>query len=467
MNTLNIIDEKEKDRSIEVKKYKDHSVVDLFSGCGGLAYGFIMEGMEISSGLEIDSNACLTASYNLHWKFGKKHSHLNEDINKVNGSQLSLDDRSPLITIGGPPCQAYSMIGRAKLKSLGENRFGLADERAFLYKEFVRVSLELDSEAIVMENVPESVNFLGMNIPQMVSDTLEANGYNAVWTILNAADFGVPQTRRRVFVIAIKKKYGDIEFLPEPTHSNLYLQTEEQQLARYQKFTSYRNFRLPIVGDLLFSPWITTGQALSDLPSLFPNAVEKYPQIKMETKLNYKAPPLNEFQKQMRDYDDGDYMLNVDANSFRRTMRDFRIFEKMKPNDNYLDAHRIALKLFEEACFINGITKASHEKEYNALKKKYVPPYDTTKFHTKWRRLDPQIPSHTLVAHLGTDTYSHINPFEPRGISVREAARLQSFPDNFIFNVPMGSAYTQIGNAVPPLLAKAVAKAVKKNLFKV
>jgi len=440
------------------------SIIDLFAGCGGLAYGFAMEDMLIASGVEIDENACKTSSYNLHWKYGRSQSHINGDMRELDATSFISDGKKPVITIGGPPCQAYSKIGRAKLQSLGEDRFGINDERAFLYKEFLRVGLELDSEAIIMENVPESVNFLGMNIPQIVCDTLKSNGYHAIWTILNSADFGVPQTRRRVFVIAVKKKYGQIEHLPEPTNSNLFLQTEEQQLSRYQRFTSSMDFRLPNTGDLLLPPWITSGQALSDLPSLFPSSEEKYSQVKMETGLTYRFSPLNEYQNLMRKSSREEYTLRVDANSFRKTMRDFRVFEKMEPNANYLDAHKIALELFNEACIVNKVNKITQPNEYKELKRKYVPPYDTTKFHSKWRRLDPKLPSHTLVAHLGTDTYSHIHPFEPRGISVREAARLQSFPDDYIFNVPMGSAFTQIGNAVPPLLSKAVAKAVKRNL---
>ena len=103
------------------------------------------------------------------------------------------------------------------------------------------------------------------------------------------------------------------------------------------------------------------------------------------------------------------------------------------------------------------------EEAYEALKKKIVPPYDRNNFLNKWQKLCLDKPSHTLVAHLSVDTYSHIHPVEPRGISVREAARLQSFPDGYIFQCNMGEAYKQIGNAVPPLLAKAVAAELYKT----
>ena len=104
--------------------------------------------------------------------------------------------------------------------------------------------------------------------------------------------------------------------------------------------------------------------------------------------------------------------------------------------------------------------RSPNSEEYNKLHDKMVPAYDRDKFENKWKRLEESRPSHTLVAHLSKDTYSHIHPLEPRGISVREAARIQSFPDDFFFECSMGDAFKQIGNAVPPLLAYGVAKSV-------
>lgn len=448
-------------KRFQAKKLNLPQVVDLFSGCGGLSYGFYMEGFTEFSGVEIDRQACNTISYNLHWRKGDDKKHINNDVAEVNVEDLGLQNNKTVITVGGPPCQAYSKIGRSKLKSLGEHRYGLNDKRAFLYKEFVRLALEADSQAIVMENVPESVNFLGMNIPQIVCDKLEKSGYNAIWTILNSADFGVPQTRERVFVMAVKKEAGDIRYLPQPTHRSPEKRTEYSH--RYRKFRSLKNFRVPVYPSENLPVWVSVKDALSDLPVLFPSADTPYTVNKMNTKMPYQSPPLNSFQKKMRYRSDNQYTEYVDGNAFRNTPRDFRIFERMRSGDDYKQAHDIALKLFREACKFYNI--GINDKEaYEKLKKEYVPPYDTTKFLSKWKRLNPDKPSHTLVAHLGTDTYSHIHPWEPRGISVREAARLQSFPDEFVFNVPMGAAFTQIGNAVPPLLSQGVAKAMLKNL---
>ncbi|WP_273834179.1 DNA cytosine methyltransferase [Guptibacillus sedimenti] len=441
---------------------KSPSIIDLFSGCGGLSTGFMMEGITILTGIENNLHACKTASLNLHWKHGNDKEYLCEDITNVKASSIADKNSGPLITIGGPPCQAYSRIGKAKIKSLGEHRFGLNDNRAFLYEEFIRVGVELDSEAIIMENVPESVCFQGKNIPQTVCDILEEKGYNVVWTILNSADFGVPQTRERVFVIAIKKVYGEIKHLPLPTHSETNF-SESKQRNKYKRFMLDKNFREPLRAREGAPKWVTVEEAISDLPGVFPSSNLKYPNIKLNTLLSYQTPPTNNYQFLMRG-NKRIYNGTVNGNCFRNTKRDFRIFEDMGFGDDYRKAHKIAVEKFDDICSFLGVTKTCSPDKYYDLKKKYVPPYDLSKFHTRWKKLDPYKPSHTLVAHLGTDTYSHIHPYEPRGITVREAARLQSFPDSFIFNTSMGQAFKQIGNAVPPLLARGVAKAVKKNL---
>jgi DNA (cytosine-5)-methyltransferase 1 len=150
---------------------------------------------------------------------------------------------------------------------------------------------------------------------------------------------------------------------------------------------------------------------------------------------------------------------------YRNTARDFEIFDRMLPGQNYIDASRIAEQLLEAACARNGIDPILNKTAYEQLRKKIVPPYDREKFDDKWKRLDPERPSRTVVAHLGVDTYSHIHPFEPRGISIREAARLQSFPDDFLFWGSTGDAYKQIGNAVPPLLSQAIARTLSKQFL--
>ena len=140
----------------------------------------------------------------------------------------------------------------------------------------------------------------------------------------------------------------------------------------------------------------------------------------------------------------------------------------MNPGDQYPEAHKHALTLLEETLqsLQNGKSISAGSPEYERLLKEMVPPYDPGKFPNKWRKMERDKPARTLMAHLGKDGYSHIHydSDQARTISVREAARLQSFPDGFKFEGTMNPAFRQIGNAVPPLLAKALATKMREVL---
>lgn len=439
-------------------------MIDLFSGCGGLSLGFQAAGFDIVSGLDIDQSAISTASYNLSWRFGSDASYLCCDIRDISNDELTnFNAQSPLVVIGGPPCQAYSLIGRAKLRSLGEQREHTRDERGYLFEDFVRVVSDLMPDAVVMENVPESVDYGGLNVPEHVSSMLASIGYQTRWTILNAADYGVPQARERVFVVAVRGTRPLNVSFPNPTHASPV--DELTQLDRRMKrFEGLDYFVHPPRSDDKLEHWITVEEAFSDLPSLFPTSSSIYRLYKPSVRLPYKTQAQNDFQRLMRSWY-GKGLTAVTGNSFRRTLRDFPIFERMTEGDDFTDASLIADQILAEAVRAQALDPVEHKAEYDRLRRRIVPPYDRTKFLSKWKKLTRSRPSHTVTAHLGVDTYSHIHPWEPRGISVREAARLQSFPDEFLFQGTMSEAFRQIGNAVPPLLAKAVASEVRKMIL--
>jgi DNA (cytosine-5)-methyltransferase 1 len=145
--------------------------------------------------------------------------------------------------------------------------------------------------------------------------------------------------------------------------------------------------------------------------------------------------------------------------------RDYALFARLQPGDQYPEAHARAVKMFEqqlEKLRSTGESIREGTKKYEELRKSIVPPYDPGKFPNKWRKMWRDQPARTLMAHLGKDGYSHIHydNRQARTISVREAARLQSFPDGFTFCGTMNPAYKQIGNAVPPLLGRAIAENV-------
>lgn len=226
----------------------------------------------------------------------------------------------------------------------------------------------------------------------------------------------------------------------------------------------YNNFRIPNKKITGWRKWVTVGEALSDLPRLFKDSKSKYNLYKLNIELDYYTEAQNKYQRMMRRWY-GNELSGVTGNAFRNTRRDFRLFEAMEEGDDYYNASLIADRIFYEALRLEGVNEKNNKLRYDQLYREIVPPYNRDTFVGKWRKLKMSEPSHTLVAHLSQDTYSHIHPFEPRGISVREAARLQSFPDDFFFQCSMGEAFKQIGNAVPPLLAKGVADSIK-SMFK-
>jgi DNA (cytosine-5)-methyltransferase 1 len=416
-------------------------VIDLFSGCGGLGFGFARAGFPILASVDMDAAATRTAQYNLHSDTSGAYptKARTGDIRDLSPKDLiPVGFNGELIVIGGPPCQAYSMAGRGKLRSLGEHRVHTNDLRGNLYIDFLDFAIEANASAIVMENVPASINYGGQNIPELACKKLIEQGYEATWTILNAADFGVPQRRERMFLIATRKNSGLRPVIPAPGFTSL--EGEQTQIGKTLA-------RLLRDSDHFVSPstnaatqaWVTVGDALSDLPPLFPTSMARYHLPKPSDAKVYPVEVKNNFQQTMRGSERAS-----SGHAFRRTLRDFQA--KLKAS---------------------GTRKESHPERYNLLLKKTVPPYSQEKFTDKWKKLHPDKVSHTVPAHLGTDTYSHIHPWEPRGISVREAARLQSFPDNFIFPVTMSDAFKQIGNAVPPLLAEAIALSLKNEILSI
>ena len=271
--------------------------------------------------------ACQTLSYNLDYRYCKEQTHICGDITEIDASVFKerFGDEG-CIVIGGPPCQAYSLAGRAKLRSLGDDRINTNDARGYLYQDFLRFVYDLDAKAVVMENVPESVSFGDMNIPEIVCKSLEDHGYEAFWTILKAADYGVPQLRERVIVFGIKKDLSKKIDLPIPTHKcKSDYQTQYQK--RFESFAQNSYFRTPNSSEHAEKEWVTVREALSDLPVLFPTADSKYRAVKLNEELDYSSDAQNDFQKTMRNWY-GFESLSSSANSFRNNRMDLVFLKK-------------------------------------------------------------------------------------------------------------------------------------------
>ena len=179
--------------------------------------------------------------------------------------------------------------------------------------------------------------------------------------------------------------------------------------------------------------------------------------------------PVSDYVRSMKAWAGFEAGDGVYDHVIRYLPRDYPLFARMNEGDQYPEAHKLALKMFDEKLLElanMGVCIEPGSAEYEGLKSSIVPPYDAGKFPNKWRKIARDQPVRTVMAHLSKDGYSHIHYDygQARTISVREAARLQSFPDGFVFAGAMNQAFQQIGNAVPPLMAKAIAAEIMKTI---
>jgi DNA (cytosine-5)-methyltransferase 1 len=210
-------------------------------------------------------------------------------------------------------------------------------------------------------------------------------------------------------------------------------------------------------------PAVAVSEALDDLPAISEHLNEEgVPRGDLRRPVAYRPGPASRFAHLMRSWPGLPPSEGVFDHVGRRTPRDHETFRRMRHGDRYPQAIQIARKRFEEelGCLErDGQKPATGSTEWRDLEARIIPPYSEGNFEDRWRKLIPDQPSWTVPAHLARDSYSHIHhdSEQARMISVREAARLQSFPDCFSFAGNMGDRFRQIGNAVPPLVAWGIA----------
>ncbi len=465
-------------------------VLDLFSGCGGLSLGFASAGYKITAAIEYDALAAKSHGVNFH-KGDPRHC-VARDITKTTPAELTtalgLDEPAAAfdIIVGGPPCQAFARVGRSKLREVAEHPEAYRhDPRARLYIEYLNYVDACLPLAVVMENVPDMLNHGGHNIADEVSEVLTSRGYHCRYTLLNAVHYGVPQMRERMFLIAIRQELADRVNFPPPSHRydlpSGYGGTRSCALKllqdRPQQTGSFYLSPPDTQPDLL--PAVTARQALRDLPTINARGLLASGKLKRGAR-RFDAPVpwegadrLSEYGKLMRNWQEFSGNDTIADHVIRYLPRDYELFSRLRPGDQYPEAYKMAERMFEEALEIrerrdNKVIR-KNSREWTELRNSIVPPYDPGKFPNKWRKMEADAPCRTLLAHLGKDSYSHIHydSRQARTISVREAARLQSFPDGFIFCGTMNPAFQQIGNAVPPLLAQAIARNLHLQLAEV
>ena len=258
-------------------------VLDLFAGCGGLSLGFHTAGCRIVTGVELDPWGSESHSRNFHGDASPDEQRFHaqaKDITETEPNELlealrDFDGEAGVdVLVGGPPCQAYARVGRAKLREVAQHPTAFKiDPRANLYLRYLDYVEELQPLCIVMENVPDVLNFGGHNIAEEMSDVLEERGYECQYTLLNSVYYGVPQMRERLFLMASVPGIAARLSFPEPTHHHRlpvgYTGSRSVALKSVKRdlFAHSRYINPPVVTP--DAPKATTArEAISDLPAI-------------------------------------------------------------------------------------------------------------------------------------------------------------------------------------------------------
>ena len=389
---------------------KDIYVLDTFAGAGGFSLGFEQSGFKILGAIEVDKWACETFQFN-----HKNAIVIKEDITKLTDEQIkeSFKNTQPQIILGGPPCQGYSICN--------VNNGDPKDPRNSLFEEFLRLGDIFQPELMIMENVPNLTNAKTGNSEKVIDiivKELKNREYYVYKDILSANDYGVPQIRKRLFVIASKKPLTNP--FPEPTHS------------------------LDETSGLEKTP--NLWDAISDLNVISAREGAEESEYSNEIESDY--------QKKVR----ASSRKLYNHKAMNHTKRVVERFEAMTWGDSISDVPAHLKPLIR-----NGNGKIS-EKVYDQNN----------------RRMHPFKPCHTITASFYAN---FVHPYSHRNFTAREGARIQSFPDSYIFkgkptvvsqkllaregriDEKFLGQYNQIGNAVPPMLSKAIADNLKKQLF--
>jgi DNA (cytosine-5)-methyltransferase 1 len=387
--------------------HRADEIIELFAGAGGFTWGLHRAGFRTIAAVDSDTAATRTHELN----FGGYHTlTLNRNLETFGPDHLEqlLGSRPSrlLAIVGGPPCQGWSRVGRGKLRSLrGSAHSLLHDPRNSLYRQFITYVEHFRPPISVMENVPGMLNLEDRNIACEVLENFSAIGYRATCAVVNARWFGVPQDRKRLIFIAVR--------------ADLKLQLNATQLQDFSP-----QFMRDVAG---LSGETNLRQAITDLPAI-PHATREDPQPYVR-----RRGRLSRYASLMRYRSNG---LVTDHVCREHNDQDLEAFSVMPEGGIYIDL-------------------PDHLKRYR-----------DDIFPDKYRRLRWNTVSGTVTAHLAKDCYTHIHPAENRTISIREAARIQSFPDDFRFFGHMGDRFRQIGNAVPPLMSWGIAEYIKEGLIR-
>lgn len=389
------------------KSHSKYTFIDLFAGAGGFGLGFQLSGFftPICS-IEKDLWAVETLLAN------NTHKIIHADITTISSVAdiCHLCNNNPDVIIGGPPCQGFSIAGKRDP----------ADPRNTLFRYYVKWVSVLMPKVFVMENVVGLLNRKnadGENVIDIIKEAFSQIGYSCHVWVLNAADYGVPQMRQRIFIVGSRDKREIMP--PPPTHS---IEKKEGLMAA-----------------------ITAWQAISDLPQIKAREGSDF--------MKYDCDATNDYQRECRKGSLGVY----NHVAMQHTQRLVNRFQKI----------------------LDGSTIESLPVELKVRKRNGNGELSESPYSSNYRHINPNSVSFTIPASFYS---TFIHPYSPRNITAREAARIQSFPDRYIFKgkrtqisskllTTLGkedenhlSQYNQIGNAVPPILAKVIGERIARFL---
>jgi DNA (cytosine-5)-methyltransferase 1 len=382
--------------------------VDLFCGAGGIAEGFRQAGFKCLYGN--DANADAMATFHLN------HSEAIADhrsIEKVDAAdirrQLKLRKGELDALVGGPPCQGFSINAPGRF---------LEDPRNALFRHYIRFLEEFRPKTLMFENVPGMLSIADGGIFQEIMSEISLRGYQLSAQVLFAAHYGVPQERWRVIILGSREGHAPLH--PLPTHNAF-------GRANFRGGREMTFNPLPLERDFL-KPMVTVEQALADLPKLeMGQGAEEMP---------YDRRPHSPYAKSMRE--GATSVFNHFAPQL--SVQNIERLRHLKPGDSWRDIpHDLLPKGMQAA------RRSDHTKRYGRLRGDYLSGTVMTKCDPHWGAV--------------------FLPDQDRSLTVREAARLQSFPDTYRFLGSRVAQYAQVGNAVPVLLARAVGKVLSDHIL--
>ena len=392
---------------------REMTFVDLFCGAGGLSLGFETEGFRVV--LAADNDLEAIRSYRLNHVTVPKDLVWKGDITELSDTDMKqLVPGRVDVLVAGVPCQGFSRVGyRTKPALMERKRYSPEkDEKNRLFLEVIRLARVLHPRIILLENVPDmgKAKVREGNGVKEVVDLLRQGlpNYRATTISLDASGYGIPQRRTRLFFMAFRGSE-----LPDV----------EESLERHKR-ELWQEVSLPF----------SLAEAIGDLPALTQGEGKQVRSV-----AGGGGTAENPYMDFVRDQEK--VLYNHQARSHNED--DMRIVRALREGENYVSL----LKRRPEV-----IKERAHKV------------YSTDNFHDKFYRMPADGPSRTITAHLARDGNSFILPSQDRSLTVREAARLQSFPDDWIFTGSRYAQFTQVGNAVPPLLARVIARFFKHLL---